>query len=299
MAETIEGGFLGLPTELRDPKTARVFVLPIPYESTVSYKPGTREGPAAIIAASQQVELYDLELESEPALGFGIHTLAPLPAAWPSAEEAMEGISRAVTPIVQQGKLLLALGGEHTISPAIVRGIRRASSDPLTIVQIDAHADLRDSYEGTRLSHACAMRRILEENPGEMIQLGIRSYSREEAGFIHENRGRVKLFTADRICKGDTVDFLLELKGLVKGRKVYLTIDVDGLDPSIVPATGTPEPGGLTWVQSLDILRTIADSAEVVALDCVELSPRAGMHSADFTVAKLLYKALAFILGRG
>ncbi len=289
-------GFLGLPEENQDPRTARVVVLPIPFEATVSYESGTREGPAAIIAASRQVELYDEELEGEPALLWGIHTLPALPCDLPAGEAMTERIARAVAPIVKGGKFLLALGGEHGISAGIVRGVRRALPDPLTIVQIDAHADLRDTYEGERFSHACAMRRILDENPGEAVQLGIRSFSREEADFIRANRGRVNVFTAASIAETDRGDFLRELAGLVKGRSVYLTLDVDGLDPAVVPATGTPEPGGLSWRGALDIMKTVAEASRIVAMDCVELAPRPGLHMAEFAVAKLLYKSLAYAI---
>jgi len=289
-------GFLGLPEEREDPRTARVVVLPIPFEATVSYESGQRGGPAAIIAASRQVELYDEELESEPALAWGVQTLPPLACDLSAGEAMTERIARAVAPIVKGGRFLLALGGEHGISAGIVRGVRRSLPDALTIVQIDAHADLRDSYEGDRFSHACAMRRILDENPGKTVQIGIRSFSREEAEFIRANRGSVNMFTAGRIRETDHLDFLRELKGMVKGRSVYLTIDVDGLDPAVVPATGTPEPGGLSWREALDILKTVAEASRIVAMDCVELAPRPGLHMADFAVAKLLYKALSYAI---
>ncbi len=174
--------------------------------------------------------------------------------------------------------------------------MRRALPDPLTIVQIDAHADLRESYEGDRFSHACAMRRILDENSGETVQIGIRSFSLEEAQFIRANRGRVNIFSAGRIRETDRLDFQRELRGLVKGRSVYLTIDVDGLDPAVVPATGTPEPGGLSWRETLTIVKTVAEASCIVAMDCVELAPRPGLHMADFAVAKLLYKSLAYAI---
>lgn len=289
-------GFLGLPAELRELSRARLVVLPIPWEATVSWGSGTRDGPAALIAASQQVELYDEELNDEPALRWGVHTLPPLACDYPSGEAMMEGIAGAVAPLVSTGKLPLCLGGEHSISAGIVRGVRRALPGSLTVVQIDAHADLRDSYEGERFSHACAMRRILEENPGPTVQIGIRSFSAEEAAFIRSTRGRVNVFTMSRIERTAHADLLREIEGLVKGRDVYLTIDVDGLDPSIVPATGTPEPGGLGWRQALDIVRTVASASRIVAMDCVELAPSPGLHMAEFAVARLLYAALTSAL---
>jgi len=287
------GGFLGLPQELQDPARARVRVLPIPYEATVSYEAGTAEGPGAIIGASQQVELYDQELDGEPCLEWGIHTLAPLV---PTAASMVQEVAAAAQAVVESGRLLLSLGGEHSISPGLVRGVRRAAAAPLTVVQIDAHADLRDSYQDERYSHACAMRRILEENEGPLIQIGIRSWSREEASFIRAASDRLTLWPAERVHGMPAQAFLAQLRDSVRGRRLYLTIDVDGLDPSVVPATGTPEPGGLSWSQTLDVVRTVCTSAQVVAVDCVELAPRTGLHASEFTVAKLLYKTLSYVM---
>jgi len=290
-------GFLGLPAELRDPARARVVVLPLPYEATVSWGSGTRGGPEAIIGASQQVELYDEWSADEPALRWGVHTLPALPCGFPSGEAMMEGIAAAVTPHVSAGKLVLGLGGEHSISPAIVRGVLRAHPRPLTVVQIDAHADLRDSYEGERYSHACAMKRILEENVGPTVQVGLRSWSREEARCMQEAKGRVNVYSMNRVRQTGRDDLLREIRGMVKCRDVYLTIDVDGLDPSVVPATGTPEPGGLAWQQALDIVTHVASESRLVAMDCVELAPVPGLAMAEFAVARLLYAALSAALG--
>ncbi len=291
-------GFLDLPEELRDPRRARVHVLPVPYEATVSYEEGTRDGPRAIITASHEVELYDAELDAEPSLSWGIHTLPALKADWPAPEKMMEAVAAAVEPVVRAGKLLLALGGEHSITPAIVCGVRRAVGERLTVVQIDAHADLRDEFRGTRYSHACAMRRVLEENPGPAVQIGVRSYSAEEAAFIRDNRGRIALWSSSLLREEDPLEVLRQIRATVAGRPVYLTIDVDGLDPAVVPATGTPEPDGLLWAQACDILRAVAGAGRVVAMDCVELAPRPGLHTAEFTVAKLLYKTLSWIMAK-
>jgi agmatinase len=293
------GGFLDLPTELQDPRRAQVFVLPVPYEATVSYEQGTHDGPAAIITASHEVELYDAELDTEPALTWGVHTLPALAANWATPEEMMGAVARAAEPVVRSGKFLVALGGEHSISPAVVRAVRRAVGEPLTVVQIDAHADLRDSFRGTGYSHACAMRRILDENEGPTVQLGIRSYSMEEAVFIQDNKGRITLWPPDLIQQEDPLDFQRQLTASLSGRKIYLTLDVDGLDPSVVPATGTPEPDGLGWRQTVEIIRTVANAGEVVAMDCVELAPRPGLHASEFSVAKLLYRAITFVMKAG
>jgi agmatinase len=291
-----QSSFLDLPGELQDPVRAQVHILPIPYEATVSYGRGTRKGPAAIVAASYEVEIYDAELDAEPGLDWGVHTLPPLHAEWRTSEAMMTATADAAEAVARAGKFLLALGGEHSLSAGVVRGIRRVVPEPLTIVQIDAHADLRDSFRGSRYSHACAMRRILDENPGPLIQIGIRSLSIEEAVFVKENRGRITLWSPDLIRSEDPLDFHRQLRSSLSERKIYLTIDVDGLDPSVVLATGTPEPDGLGWRQACDIIRTVASAGEVVAMDCVELAPRPDLHASDFSVAKLLYKALSYIM---
>jgi agmatinase len=291
-------GFLDLPVSKSGFKASRVHVLPVPYEATVSYGTGAREGPRAIIQASAQVELYDPDFNGEPALDWGVCTLPPLRVGLRTPERMMESVARAAEPVIRCGKLLLALGGEHSITPAVLRGVRRAIGEPLTVVQIDAHADLRESYLKERYSHACAMRRVLEENPGPCVQIGIRSYSSEEADFIRESGGRLTLFPASMFARGNPAALYRRIRRAVNGRKVYLTIDVDGLDPSVIPATGTPEPGGLTWQQAVETVKTVCESAEIVAMDCVELAPAPGLHMAEFAAARLLYKALCFAMRR-
>lgn len=285
--------FLGLPAPHADYEKARVLVLPIPFEATVSYGTGTAAGPAAIISASQQVELYDRELDQEPALAYGVHTLPALDL--PSDPQgALQAIEDAVAEAASSGKLVVGLGGEHTISGAIGRGLLRALGGPLTVVQIDAHSDLRDEYEETRLSHACVARRLLDSaEVDQVLQLGIRSVSPEEVEFARTNPDRVRVWYSEAIHAGAWQE---ELAARLRGRRVFLTIDVDGLDPSVVPATGTPEPDGLTWTEALDILRTVAQTAPIVGMDCVELAPVAGLHMAEFAVAKLVYKAITYAI---
>jgi agmatinase len=244
------------------------------------------------------VELWDEELDCEPALAWGIHTLPALKAGWRKPEEMMRAVAAAVEPVVRAGKLLLALGGEHSITPAVVRGVRLVRNEALVVVQIDAHADLRDTFRGTRYSHGCAMRRVLDENPGALIQIGIRSYSAEEAAFIRGNRGRISLWSTRLMREEDPAEVLRQVRATIGGRPVYLTLDVDGLDPSVVPATGTPEPDGLSWERACDVLKAVTAAGPVVAMDCVELAPRPGLHMAEFTVARLLYKTLSWILSR-
>jgi agmatinase len=286
--------FLGLPEEYSSFERAAVLVLPIPFEATVSYGGGTQAGPAAIIEASQQVELYDREFDREPGLEYGVHTLPALDLADDPAA-AVEEITAAVAAAAGSGKLLVGLGGEHTISAGFGCGLLQALGGPLTVVQIDAHSDLRDSYEGTPYSHACVARRLLEmDGVEQVLQLGIRSVCTEEVQFVRQNPQRARAWYAEQVHEGL---WLAEFVQRVRGRRVYLTIDVDGLDPAIVPATGTPEPDGLTWTETLFILRTLAANATVVGIDCVELAPREGQHAADFAVAKLLYKAISYARG--
>ncbi len=292
-------GFLNLPEEFQRPGTSRVHVLPVPLEETVSYGGGTRRGPEAIIEASKQVELFDRVLGGEPALDYGIHTLPAIDASGDIAM-VLARVQAAVAGIVAAGKLPVVLGGEHTVTVGPVRAIAAAApvggtaAAPLVVVQVDAHADLREGFHGSPYSHACVMRRLLEETGCELCQVGIRSLSAEEDAFIRGNPGRVRTFFADEIHADSSGAWLGELTSRLAGKRIYLTIDVDGLDPSVVPATGTPEPGGLSWRQALALLDAVGGAARaVVGIDCVELAPSPGLHAADFAVAKLLYRAIS------
>ena len=291
----IPDNFLGLSEELSSFERAGVLVLPIPLEATVSYGGGTAHGPRAILTASQQLELYDREVDDEPALVYGVHTLSPVELP-DDVAAAVDMIAATAAAAARTGKLVVGLGGEHTMSVGFGRGLLDALGGPLTVVQIDAHSDLRNEYEGSRFSHACVARRLLEL-PGieQVLQLGIRSVCPEEVHFTRENPERVRVWYAEDV-HGD--EWRSDFVARVQGRRVYLTLDVDGLDPSVVPATGTPEPDGLTWTETLDILRTLTQHAHVVGLDCVELAPVIGLHAADFAVAKLVYKAMTYALWR-
>jgi agmatinase len=291
------GAFLDLPPAHADPVRAAVCVLPLPFEGTVTFGRGTAGGPAAILAASAQVEWYDREFDREVALDFGIHTATPpdLPA---DAVRAVDAIATRVALLAGGGKLVVGLGGEHTVSIGVARGLLAARGGPITVVQIDAHSDLRDIYEGNPLSHACTARRILDDARVEQVlQLGVRSVCPEEVAFHRAHPDRVRVWYAEDVHSGAWPD---ELVARVRGRRVFLTIDVDGLDPSVVSATGTPEPDGLSWTEALDVMRAVAGAAEIVGIDAVELAPQPGQHAADFAVAKLVYKAIAYamLLGR-
>lgn len=286
--------FLGLPPEDTGFEDASVLVLPLPYEGTVSYGRGTSNGPAAILRASSQVELYDREFGSEPVFEYGVHTLPSLAPDLSGPEATTNAIESAVAEAAATGKLVVGLGGEHTVSVGFGRGLRKALGD-FTIVQIDAHADLRNDYEGTHYSHACIARRLNDIAP--IIQFGIRSISQEEADYIQAHPDRVTVYFADDIHRG-TGEHLTALAEAVRDKPVYLTVDVDGLDPSLIPATGTPEPDGLSWRQTLDIIRTVTQVTRVIGFDVVELAPSPTSHSSDFIVAKLVYKIMNLVMAR-
>lgn len=240
------------------------------------------------------MELYDREFEREVALEYGVHTL-PAPILPEDAAWAVEVIAEHAARWAATGKLLVGLGGEHTVTVGLVQGILRAQRSPLTLVQIDAHADLRSEYEENPYSHACTARRLLDL-PGveQALLVGVRSVCPEEVEFAARNPERVRIWYAEEIHDGGWQE---ELAARLGERRVYLSIDVDGLDPSVIPATGTPEPDGLTWAEALEVLRLTAQAARaVVGIDCVELAPVPGLHMAEFAAAKLLYKAISYAL---
>lgn len=283
--------FLGLEDEHSAYADSAALVLPIPYEGTVSYGQGARSGPRAIIHASHQAELYDRELDDEPALTYGIHTLPTMAPIVSGPEQMVAAIAACAEEHLRTGKLLVGLGGEHTVSVGIARAVHAVHGD-FVLVQIDAHSDLRDSYEGSAYSHACIARRVLDLG-ATVVQLGIRTICREEMAVIRAERERLRVFFAEDVHAGG---HLAALADLVRGRTVFLTIDLDGLDPAFVPATGTPEPGGLNWAQTLDIVRTVTRAGRVAAIDCVELAPISGQSASDFLAARLVYKAIGLTL---
>ncbi len=278
-------GFLGLPSEFRDAETARYAVLPIPYEGTVSYKTGTAAGPAAIIDASTQVETFDEELRGE-FFAAGIATFPAIPPA-DDVDEQMRRVRAAAERIILGGKFLLALGGEHSITAPLVDAAQ-AVHGPVSVLQIDAHADLRDSYDGTRHSHAAVMRRVLELT-GSICQVGIRNFSREEFDDCPE---QVAAFITPQTIAEDP-NWVERAVGELR-EQVYLTIDIDALDPAIAPGTGTPEPGGLTWAQTLALVRAVCTQRRVVAADIVEVRPIPPNHVTEFLAARLAYKIIAY-----
>jgi agmatinase len=281
--------FLGLKS--LPVKEAEAVILPIPYEATVTYGGGTREGPEAILTASLQVELWDEELNWESAAAIRLATAQPILPEVSGPQAMVEKIKRIVQPWVAQGKLILALGGEHTITVALVQACQTRYPD-FTVVALDAHADLRESYDGSKLSHACTMRRIYELGR-PLTLLGVRSYSQDEYQLLRV-APRLKVFKPRDLNTPAGWDQALEhLKGIVG--PVYLSIDLDALDPGIMPAVGTPEPGGLSYGQVLSIMQTLAQRGPVIGLDLVELAPMPGNRVSEFTAARLAYKALGYI----
>lgn len=266
-------------------ENSHVVILPVPYEATTSYGKGTARGPKAILEASCQVELYDEELDSEPYL-VGISSRDPVFVSG-SVQEIFNRIEDAVRLIKKEDKLPVVLGGEHSITPPAVRGAVGDRRD-VTVVQLDAHADLRDEYEGTKESHACAMARVKEDYP--TLQVGIRSLSKPEAQLIKKENLPV-FFAKDLQDNDEWIDKAIRE---IRTQSIYLTIDVDVFDTSIMPNTGTPEPGGLNWYQVTKFLRKLLLEKDLVGLDIVELSPKEGENAPDFMVAKLLYKCIGY-----
>jgi N1-aminopropylagmatine ureohydrolase len=264
---------------------SRAVILPVPVDRTTSYVSGTRNGPREIIEASSHMELWDEEVGAD-VHGVGIYTLPPMELPFGEMAPLMDEIRRVATEILSRGKFLVTLGGEHSITPPLVAAAAGAV-DGLSVLQIDAHADLRDCYMGTPHNHACAMRRSLEF--ARATQVGIRSMSTEEAE-VAPRLNTTIFYDAHMRKDPDWINRVVEtLNG-----PVYITIDVDGMDPAIMPATGTPEPGGLSWYEILALLRATITKKQVVACDVVELSPLPGLMAPNFLCAKLVYKILTY-----
>tara|TARA_B100000614_G_scaffold261923_1_gene293274 strand:- start:424 stop:1299 length:876 start_codon:yes stop_codon:yes gene_type:complete len=279
-------GFLGLSREIKSKN--KVLVIPFGLENTVSYEGGTKMGPKKIISASHQVELFDEELKKEPYKNFSLKTLKEEKIK-KNFNQALEQLTKTVNKTINLKYFPLTLGGEHSITPAIIKSLQQNYSK-LTIVQIDAHADLRDQYLGNKFSHACAMRRCLDFQNIDIIGIGIRNICKAEFEFVKKNTDRVKIFWSKDISK----KIIQKIKNLIKNKNVYLTFDVDGFDSSLMPATGTPEPGGLFWSDTLQILKIIFKNCNVVGADINELAPKPNLHACDFLTAKLAYKMLSY-----
>lgn len=269
---------------------ARAIVIPFGLEASVSYGSGTAQGPAAILAASHQLELFDDELWREPYRDYGIATLREPAIAAPMAA-ALAQIESLVEAVLSAGKFPLVLGGEHALTAGAIRPFVRRYPD-LVVLQFDAHADLRDGYLGEPFSHAAAMRRVLDHPGVRLVSAGIRAISAEEAAYFDANRHRITMHLAKDQARWSIADIVAPLRG----RPVYVTFDIDALDSTIMPATGTPTPGGLSYVTALAILREAAGVATIVGADLVELAPIPGLHACDYTAAAVAYKILSYAL---
>ncbi len=293
LAFALPRNYMGLPEEHSSLAASRVVVLPIPYDRTTSYMPGARFGPRAIIDASRNLETYDDELDLD-VTERGIHTLPELEApATDPAKVVGEIRDAARWVLAQDNKFLISLGGDHSCSIGVLEA-HAEKYENLSIVQFDAHADIKESWEGTEFSHACVMR-PMGELAKNVLSIGIRSMNREEAAYI-KTRPEVEILNVQRLRSDPTA---LEAAIDKLSENVYLTIDVDGFDPSLIPATGTPEPGGLLWHEGLDIIRMLARKRRIVGFDVMELAPIPGMVASDFVVAKLIYKALGYVAASG
>ena len=279
-------GFLGVDNNFNF--KAKAIVIPFGLEKTVSYGSGTKNGPKEIIKASHQVELYDEELNCEPYKKIGIKTLKPFKID-KNIAKALKQISKINEENLKKKIYPLVLGGEHTITPGCIAPFVK-KYDKLCLLHFDAHADLRESYNGNQFSHASAIRRCLDHKNISVISFGIRNISSSEIYFLNKNSSRIKIFWSKNKKKWD----LKKFKKLIKNKTVYLTFDVDGLDSSVMPATGTPEPGGLFWDETLDIIKIAFKNSNIVGADINELSPIKGFDSYNFLVAKLAYKILSY-----
>ena len=278
-------GFLGIDNKFNFKE--KVVVVPFGLEKTVSYGGGTKNGPKEIIKASHQVELYDEELNCEPFRKIGIKTLKFFKID-KNIKKALKKIADVNNRLLTKKLFPITLGGEHSITAGcIVPFVKKYKK--ICILHFDAHADLRENYNGEKLSHASAMRRCLDYKNVSIISFGIRNISQEEIPFLKKNKSRINIFWAKDKAKWDFKKF----KRLIKNKTVYLTFDVDGLDSSIMPATGTPEPGGLLWDEALNIIKIATKNSNIVGADVNELAPIKGFNSYNFLVAKLVYKILS------
>jgi agmatinase len=275
--------FCGLDESFGDYGKAKFVVIPVPYEKTTSYGKGTVLGPEAIIDASMNMELYDEELDSNTA-ELGIATLKPL-VVDDKPEVLIEELRKTCLKVLRDKKFPVVLGGEHSISLGLYLALKDYYKD-VSVLQFDAHADLRDEYQGSMYSHGCVMRRIREHGPA--VQVGIRSLSDDESELFKKERKNIFLAAEmyERDCVSEIVSRL--------GEKVFITFDVDVFDHGFMPSTGTPEPGGIGWYEAIDIIRRVCDEKKLVGFDAVELSPIESLKGPDFAVAKLVYKVMGY-----
>lgn len=282
----VNDNFLGIPEEFSSYAASKVAILPIPFDGTSTYAKGADSGPRALITASQQIELYDIEAGKE-VYRAGIHTLPPVIAS--TAEEMVRKSAEALTRPLDDGKFCVVLGGEHSVSYSPIK-LHCERYPGLSVLQLDAHSDLRAEYHGSPLNHACIMARA-QEWSDNVVSVGIRSQDSSELPRVK----REKMWYADDIfLDGPRSKGWIDAVVRSLGEKVYITIDLDVFDPSIMPSTGTPEPGGLQWYETLKLLKAVCAAKQVVGFDVVELCPRDGQHAPDFLAARLVYKLIGY-----
>jgi agmatinase len=274
-------------------ETAQVVILPIPFEATTTYRKGCEEGPDALLEASLQLEAYDEELQRETALDVGIFTHQAIADTRLNrdltAEAMLQVTTETVARFIADQKLVIAIGGEHAITTGVVQAYQQAIAEPFTVVQIDAHGDLRHEYEGSRHNHACVMRRILDLGL-PTLPVGIRAICKEEADLIREQQ--IPVIWAREIDRDR--HWIDKALSQIKTPKVFITIDVDGIDPALIPGVGTPEPGGMGWYDTLHFLRRLFETRTVLGCDVMELAPVADSVVSEFTTAKLVYKLIGY-----
>jgi len=281
-----KNGFLGIENKFSFKE--KVVIVPFGLEKTVSYGGGTKNGPKEIIKASHQVELYDEELHCEPYKKIGIKTLKAFKID-KDIKKALKKMSNINKEILNKKLFPMTFGGEHSITPGCIAPFVKKYKK-ICLLHFDAHADLRESYNGEKFSHASAIKRCLDHKNVSVISFGIRNISKTEIPFLKKNSSRISIFWAKDKTKWD----LKKFREMIKNKTVYLTFDVDGLDSAIMPATGTPEPGGLLWDETLNIIKIAAKNSNIVGADINELSPIKGFNSYNFLVAKLAYKILSY-----
>lgn len=287
----VEEAFLGLEEQYAvDYENAKVVIIPFGLEASVSYGGGTANGPAAMIKASHEVELFDEQLWCEPFQKFNMVTLVE-PKISDNIEIALSQLEQLVRKVFNDGKFSFVFGGEHSITAAAIRPFAEKYDD-LVILHFDAHADLRDGYEGVHFSHASALRRCMDYPHIQLVSVGIRNISSSEIPFLEANKHRIKIYWAKDQKNWD----LDEMMTFLKDKPIYLTFDLDGFDASLMPATGTPEPGGLFWQEAIEVITRASKVGKIVGADINELAPKENLHACDFLAAKLAYKILALAI---
>ncbi len=281
--------FGGSDNNLISFEKASVVVLPVPYGKTVSYRKGTEKGPKAILEASDKLELFDEELQKE-VYRVGINTQAPVNVRGLGSKNMIDAVEKEVSDIYKKKKMPVVLGGEHSVTIGAVKAVNREFDD-VSVLYFDSHYDLKDSYEGSKYSHACVARRLLEIAP--LVEIGVRSLSRDEKDFLPNNN--IKIISMTEVRKDQ--DWRNKIKNSLS-KNVYISIDLDVFDPSIMPSVGTPEPGGFAWYEFLDVIRDVIAEKNIVGFDVVELCPIKNMISADFMAARLIYKIIGYIFNK-